>query len=68
MTLSTEEHALTAASTRATGTATRRRLRELMGGAAAACVPLTHELPLDRINEAVDRMRSGESIRTVVEF
>ena len=29
---------------------------------------ITHKLPLERINEAFDLMRSGESIRTVVEF
>ncbi len=29
---------------------------------------VTHTLPLERINEAFDRMHSGESIRTVVTF
>jgi S-(hydroxymethyl)glutathione dehydrogenase/alcohol dehydrogenase len=29
---------------------------------------ITHKLPLGRINEAFELMRSGESIRTVVEF
>jgi S-(hydroxymethyl)glutathione dehydrogenase/alcohol dehydrogenase len=29
---------------------------------------ITHKLPLERINEAFDLMRSGESIRTVVTF
>ena len=29
---------------------------------------ITHELPLERINEGFDLMHKGESIRTVVEF
>ncbi len=29
---------------------------------------ITHELPLERINEAFDLMHSGESIRTVIRF
>jgi len=29
---------------------------------------ITHKLPLERINEAFDLMKRGESIRTVVEF
>jgi S-(hydroxymethyl)glutathione dehydrogenase/alcohol dehydrogenase len=29
---------------------------------------ITHKLPLDRINEGLDLMHEGKSIRTVVEF
>jgi S-(hydroxymethyl)glutathione dehydrogenase/alcohol dehydrogenase len=29
---------------------------------------ITHQLPLERINEAFDLMHAGESIRTVIHF
>jgi S-(hydroxymethyl)glutathione dehydrogenase/alcohol dehydrogenase len=29
---------------------------------------ITHQLPLERINEAFDLMHAGDSIRTVVRF
>jgi S-(hydroxymethyl)glutathione dehydrogenase/alcohol dehydrogenase len=29
---------------------------------------ITHELPLERINEAFDLMHRGESIRTVIRY
>jgi S-(hydroxymethyl)glutathione dehydrogenase/alcohol dehydrogenase len=29
---------------------------------------ITHKLPLERINEAFELMRTGQSIRSVVEF
>jgi len=29
---------------------------------------ITHHLPLDRINEGLDLMKSGESIRSVVVY
>src|SRR6185437_10100807 len=39
-----------------------------MDGKIAIDPLITHKLPLDRINEAFDLMRTGESIRTVIEF
>jgi S-(hydroxymethyl)glutathione dehydrogenase/alcohol dehydrogenase len=29
---------------------------------------ITHELPLERINEAFDLMHEGKSIRTIIRF
>jgi len=39
-----------------------------MDGRIAVDELITHQLPLDRINEGFDLMHRGESIRTVVTF
>ena len=39
-----------------------------MDGRIAIDPLITHKLPLERINEAFDRMHDGTSIRTIVEF
>jgi S-(hydroxymethyl)glutathione dehydrogenase/alcohol dehydrogenase len=43
-------------------------VEQAMRGEIALDPYITHELPLDRINEAFDLMHAGESIRTVIRF
>jgi len=43
-------------------------VRQAMSGEIALDPYITHELPLDRINEAFELMHEGKSIRTVIRF